>query len=376
MKVLFKYASLLAAAVMLFACGEENKQQGNGNEGVGTADFRLVADKDVIQSNGQDASTLTVYLDGKDVTSDAVIYNDKSEEVALTDGKFVATADGEYKFWAAYGTYSTFDKSKDDSGMITVKAISVAVPDAVEDPQASNTSFVHRAFLTQYTGTGCGYCPYMIKILRELMADQTIPNKAVLAAVHSYSNADPAYISAPKVNNYPYMHIDLATGFSHSQGSAPLYSQVNSIAASDAKAGISVNPKLYDDGTLVLKVAVKAAQEGDYRVGAWLLEDDIYGQQSDYDDIGDESYNTHENCVRLIDSRYDGEWAGMPVGALKAGETGEKTFVMKLKLTGSKPWKVENLHLAVIVSRGEKAGYAVCNAIDCPIDEPTPFEYR
>ena len=202
MKVLFRYASLLAAAVMLLACGEENKQQGNGNEGVGTADFRLVADKDVIQSNGQDASTLTVYLDGKDVTSDAVIYNDKSEEVTLTDGKFVATADGEYKFWAAYGTYSTFDKSKDDSGMITVKAISVAVPDAVEDPQASNTSFVHRAFLTQYTGTGCGYCPYMIKILRELMADQTIPNKAVLAAVHSYSNADPAYISAPNRSIY------------------------------------------------------------------------------------------------------------------------------------------------------------------------------
>lgn len=376
MKVLFKYASLLAAAVMLFACGEENKEQGNGNQGVGTADFRLVADKDVIQSNGQDASTLTVYLDGKDVTSDAVIYNEKSEEVALTDGKFVATADGEYKFWAAYGTYSTFDKNLDDSGMITIKAISVAVPDAVEDPQASNTSFVHRAFLTQYTGTGCGYCPYMIKILRELMADQTIPNKAVLAAVHSYSNADPAYISAPKVQSYPYMHIDLATGFSHSQGSAPLYSQVNSIAASDAKAGISVNPKLYDDGTLVLRVAVKAAQEGDYRVGAWLLEDEIYGQQTDYDGVGDSSYSTHENCVRLIDSRYDGEWAGMPVGTLKAGETGEKTFVMKLKLTGSKPWKVENLHLAVIVSRGEKAGYAVCNAIDCPIDEPTPFEYR
>lgn len=372
MKVLFKYASLLAAAVMLFACGDDK----NGNEGVGTADFRLVADKDVIQSNGQDASTLTVYLDGEDVTSDAVIYDVNNEEVTLTDGKFLATADGEYKFWAAYGTYSTFDKNEDDNGMITIKAISVAVPDAVEDPQTSNTSFVHRAFLTQYTGTGCGFCPYMIKIIRELMADKTIPSKAVLAAVHSYSNADPAYISAPKVQNYPFMHIDFATGFSHAQGSAPLYSQVNSIASSDAKAGISVNPKLYDDGTLVLKVSVKAAQDGDYRVGAWLLEDGIYGQQADKDKVGDSSYNTHENCVRLIDSRYDGAWAGKPVGTLKAGETAERTFVMKVKLTGSKPWKIENLHLAVIASRGEKDGYTVCNAIDCPIDAPTPFEYR
>ena len=30
----------------------------------------------------------------------------------------------------------------------------VAVPAAAVDPEPANTSFVHRAFLTQYTGTG------------------------------------------------------------------------------------------------------------------------------------------------------------------------------------------------------------------------------
>lgn len=366
MKNIFRIASLLSAAVMLFACGEPEEGQIPVN-GI-TGDFYLVADKDVIQSNGTDVSTLTVWLDGKDVTADAVIYNGNSEELNLDGGRFTATADGEYKFWASYGTYSTFDKSLDDNGMITVKAISVAVPEAVADDEPANTSFVHRAFLTQYTGTGCGYCPYMIKIIRELMADNTIPNKAVLAAVHSYSNSDPAYISAPKVSSYPYMNIDLAKGFSHTNGASALYAEVNSIAASDAKAGISVNPVLYDDGTLVLKVAVKAAQDGDYKVGAWLLEDDIYGQQSDYDNVGDASYSTHENCVRLIDSRHDGAWAGKPLGTIKAGETAEKTFVMNVK----KAWKVENLHLALIVSKDGE----VCNAIDCPIDAPTPFDYK
>ena len=41
-------------------------------------------------------------------------------------------------------------------------------------------------------------------------------------------------------------------------------------------------------------------------------------------------------------------------------------------------WKVENLHLAAFVSYGEPAtsGCAVCNAVDVPIDQPTPFEYK
>lgn len=367
MKNLFKIASLLAAAVMLSACEEQTDDK------IVEGEFSIVADRDVIQSNGTDAATIKVFVGETDVTAEAVIYDENNNVLNLVGGIFTTTTDGEYKFWATYGTYSSFDKNKDDNGLITVRAISVAVPETVADPSASNTSFVHRAFLTQYTGTGCGYCPYMIKILKELMADNTIPDKAVLAAVHSYSNADPAYISAPKVQNYPYMHINFETGFSHSAGSAALYTLVNDCVSQDAKAGISVNPKLYEtEGTLVAKVSVKAAVDGNYRVGAWLLEDGIYGQQSDYDNIGDKSYNTHESCVRLIDSKYDGSWCGKPLGTIKAGETADKTFVLDLK----NAWKKENLHLAIIVSSEEKSGYVVCNVVDCPIDAPTPFDYK
>lgn len=369
MKNIFRFASLLAAAVMLFSCNGT----GNGNEGVESGEFYITTDKDIIQSNGKDAATIKVFVGDTDVTADAVIYDENNNVVSLKGGSFTATSDGEYKFWATYGTYSTFDKSKDDNGLLTIRAISVAVPEAAADPSASNTSFVHRAFLLQYTGIQCGYCPYMIKILKGLAADGTIPDKAVLAAAHSgYNSGDPAAIAAPKAASYPYLEIDLSQGFSHTQGSAALYSQVNGIAATAAKAGISVNPKLYDDGTLVVKVSVKAAEDGEYRVGAWLLEDDIYATQSDYDNVGDSSFNTHNNCVRLIDSRYDGSWCGKPLGAIKAGKTAEKTFVMDLK----KAWKTENLHLAIIVSSKGKTDYSVCNAVDVPVDAPTPFDYK
>ncbi len=370
MKNIFKIASLLAAAVMLFACEETTKPDVSSDDVL-----TIVADKDVIQSNGTDAATLRVMAGDKDVTAESVFYNENDEVVALDGGKFTADADGEYKFWAEYGTLTTIGSDTDD--LFVIKAISVAVPSVADDPQASGTSFVHRAFLTQYTGTGCGYCPYMIKILKQLMSENTIPEKAVLAAVHSYGSSDPAYISAPKVSNYPYLTVDLVQGFSHSNQAPVLTSMVEESIAGQAKAGISVNPSFYEsDGKLVVTVSVKAAVDGIFNVGAWLLEDDIFGTQEDYDRVGDKSYNYHENCVRIADSKYKGTWFGHALGTLKTGDARTKTFVMDVK----KAWKVENLHLAVFVSYGEKDGdkiaYSVCNAVDVPIDAPTPFEYK
>lgn len=379
MRNIFKIASLLSAAVMLFSCGGENGDP-NGGTDVTDAEIVIVSDKDVIQSNGKDVATIKVLVDGKDVTAEAEIYNDKNELMNLAGGQFVATKNGEYKFWATYGTYSTFDKKLDDNGLFTIKAISVPVPEAVEDPQPDKTSFEHRAFLVQYTGTGCGYCPYMIKILKELSAENVIPEKAVLAAVHAYNSNDPAFIAGPTVSNYPFLHLDLVNGFSHTQGKEALKGLVNQSVAGAAKAGVAVNSELYDDGTLVLKVSVKAAVDGIFNVGAWLLQDNIFGVQTDKDLVGDASYNTHHNCVRITDSKYAGTYFGHPLGNLKAGETVHKTFVMNVKID---KWKVEDLddlHAAVFVSYGTKSGsrisYSVCNAIDCPIDEPTPFDYK
>ena len=121
---------------------------------------------------------------------------------------------------------------------------------------------------------------------------------------------------------------------------------------------------------------MKAAVDGIFNVGAWLLEDNIYGQQADYDGVGDKSFNYHENCVRVTDSKYKGTYFGHALGEMSEGDTAYKTFVIDLK----KAWKKENLHLAIFVSNGTKSGdnisYTVCNAVDVPINAPTPFEYK
>lgn len=363
MRNIFKIASLLAAAVMLFACEKE------------AVELNIVSDKDVIQADGKDAATVKVMLGTKDVTAESSLYDEYDNPITLVDGKFTTTEVGEYRLYADYGSMTTYRKNDSDCYYV-IRAINVAVPEVEPETDPDNLSFVHRTFLTQYTGTGCGYCPYMIKILREVAEAELIPNKAVLAAVHSYGAGDPAYISAPKVQNYPYLTLDLVTGFSHSQGSSVLMDLIKEKSATEAKAGIAVYPQYYpEEKVLVVKVAVKAAVEGIFNVGAWLLEDEIVGQQSDYNNVGDDTFDVHENCVRIADSKFSSTWFGHELGTLDKGDVAEKTFVMDVK----SDWKAENLHLAVFASYGEVMGqtiaYSVCNAVDAPIDAPTPFEY-
>ena len=390
MKGIFRFAMLLSVAASLFSCKE--KQEPDAGVGL-DADFYITSSKDVIKSDGSDFAQLHVILQGQDVTDKAVIYDQKNNVVNLVDGRFSTSTVGDHKFRAEYGTYNTYNPKFQDNGYYTIKAISQTVPDAVADPQAGSVEFVHRAFLTQYTGTSCGFCPYMIHIVKQLIAEDYIPSKAILAAAHSgYNGKDEAAISRPKSPaDYPYMHVDLVQGFNHSSGKAKLRQLIDDSISSPAKAGISVTPVLYEeDGIIVVTVSVKAAEDGIYNVGAWLLEDNIYSQQDDNHNIeGTEGYapgefDTHNNCVRIVDSDYLGTYFGRLIGPMTRGQVETKNFVMAIdkKWTNKKDMDdlLKDLHIAAFVSYGKKQGnrvtYSVCNAVDCPIDSPAPFEYK
>ena len=165
------------------------------------------------------------------------------------------------------------------------------------------------------------------------------------------------------------------------------YSTVTSLVeeryeAEDAKAGISVNSK-FVDGNLVFKVCVKAAESGQYRVGAWLLEDNIKGYQKGAP-AGEENswYHEFDDCIRIADSKSGTSYAGIKLGAIEAGKTVEKMFVWNFNDLDSRyyhpdGWKVENLKLCVFVSVPDEKGYSyvVNNVITAPINGVTPFEY-
>lgn len=390
MKRILSYAFAIAAALSIVSCTEEETPiTANG--------IILKVDKDVIKCDGSDAATFTVVTDGGEVIKDGITFYSGMEEVAITGSKFTASTAGEYSFWASYKTFN--------SNSVTIKAINTTAPDVVADPKPNSTSFVRRVFLTQFTGTQCGYCPGMTNWLNILRKDLGMKDKTVLAAVHSDMNSgDPAAISAPKASADPFRHgqgipflsLDMCMGTSYTNNDSELHYATllkeaveERIQTAPATAGISVNPR-YEEGVIpvqgggnsngiIARVQVKVSETAEYAVGAWLLEDDLYGRQSIYQQyvtvFPEYDYDTHDNCARVVDSYSNLSYVGHNLGEIQAGKTAEKTFILKV----ANSWDLANMHLVVFVTKKDNPEktreWSVNNVIDCPVNKPTAFEY-
>lgn len=369
---------LIAGVTMLFSCTElpdkDNEEGDNGNQGeIGSSELVLLASDMVIQANGEDAVQFTVLSDGEPVSEGVRFYDGSTnKQIDLPDLRFTTTDTGTYYFWAAYGTSQT--------DIVTVTAIGFPVPELPEDPEPENTSFARRVLLTQFTGTGCGYCPGMITLLRSLMEDDEYASKVVLTACHSYNSDDPAYLldrldQAMGVSSYPMVVADMYVSYNNYNNMNGLMSVIDMAhGRSAAKAGISASAEL-NGNTLVVRASIKASQTSEFRIGAWLLEDGIEGRQSNYNPgTWTGNYDVHDNCIRIADSRVsNSNFTGHSLGTIEAGETAEYAFVMTL----DDGWVAENCHLALFITTPEDGEdyFSVNNAVSCSINGEVSFDY-
>lgn len=404
MKNIFKYASLLmtASLFMAFSCQGTIDPEGQEPEpGPGTdptpenLELKLASDRNLIQTN-VDAATLTVTLGDEVLTEGVTFYDGDFNELNVPDFKFKAPVAGDYVIVASYGTYI--------SEKVTIKAIDIAIPATPADPKPSSTAFKTRVLLTEFTTVGCTYCPNMKLVLHDLMADEAVADKIVFTACHSGiidPTADPAYIKTTlddfcKFPGFPSVNFDFYyTEGNYTKPVSEFKALVNQLLESkeDVAAGIAVNSQLIGSD-LVIKATVKAAETGDYRIGACLLEDGIYAVQKG--GMAQSWMNTHDDVMRYIDSKYGNNlYYGHPLGKVEEGKTVDYLFDWNLdtiwaegdrasQLYGKTGWNefvMENLHLVVFVSTkatDQKGNdyYYINNVIDCPLTGQTPFEYR
>ena len=171
MNKIMKFASLLAAAVMLISCGGDN----NGGGSL-SGELKIEVDKTLIQSDGEDYATLTVTLDGVAVTSDVMFY-EGNDLVNVEDFKYFSTVAGDHEIWASYQTYV--------SDPVTIRAISVPIPETPADPKPAGTDFKSRVMAIQFTGTACGYCSQFMTRLKDAFESETYADECVHVAVHN-----------------------------------------------------------------------------------------------------------------------------------------------------------------------------------------------
>lgn len=371
-----KYLKLFTAmALGLCACACSLTGGDDDDETVQT--LTLSVDQNVISADGLSTAQFTVMYGDQQVSEGVKFYligdKGKNQPIDLPGQIFFTEAPGSYTFWCSYKAQL--------SNKVTVSALSksLPLPGLPEDSQPMNINFHRRVFVTQFTGTGCGYCPNVISMLRQFSAINAYKDRYVLAAVHTYNSDDPMYIAECKalvtllgVGGYPSLGLDLRAATTISSPSLSVFEKlfVGEYNNYGTNAGLSAS-LVSDMGQAALKVGIKAGANGKYRVGAWLLEDGIVANQSNYGASGD--FSTHNNAVRAIAgcNPSNKDYYGQEV-ELSAGATTSFDFAFAF---GSDV-KPENCHAAVYVCEdlGQNT-WMVTNVIDVRPGESIAFEY-
>ncbi len=380
---------LMAFAALAMACGGDD----NGGEkpdpnddpnkpAIPKGEFVLSVTPGLIKADGVATAQFTATLNGQTAVEGLDIVNDSRFIVYTSDNQpidglsFSTTEAGSYTFWAAYGTNL--------SNRVTITATEQDVPELPADPNPSSTDFVHRALYTVYTGSGCMYCPYMTAAVHTLQEDEAYADKFVMTACHAFSPQSPAYCDAAmRIGNElnpsgsaPVGFVDLAYQIGNTSVSnnvTNIKNAIDSRTGTPAKAGISAVASQAGEFVIV-RAAVKAAEAGQYRVNAWLLEDGIYAAQAgDTSILPGYDFNTHNNVIRLSGSNRVCE--GNPLGQLAAGAIGEQMFVMPIDAK----WNKSNLRVVVYVCAAEGNNVSVANVIVLDpnegANEAKTFEY-
>lgn len=391
------------AAVMLVSC-KGNTDEGGENGGSITAKKLVVeVDKKFVQTFGGDYITLSVTLGDEPVTEGVVFYDEKDNELPVEDFKFMTDEAGVHRICAGYGTYF--------SDLVAVTAIDMEIPETPDDSSPSGTDFKQKVLLTQFTTTGCTYCPSMKIVLKDAL-NEAYAEKVVKVDCHTstMNRNDPAFVYMPEFEEQcdallPSVNLDMYATSGYLPGWGTSGAAIRSMIDEryDFKegkaAGIAVN-SVATDNQIIAKVAVKAAEAGSYRVGLMLLEDNIVAtsSQTQQGSGAADWMNTHNSIVRYMDAKYTSGsgylYYGHDLGEIAKGAIEEYVFILDLEsiwengmlkaeqngCTWADRWVSENLHLAVFattVASGNKGDfYYVSNVVDCPINASTPFQYK
>jgi thiol-disulfide isomerase/thioredoxin len=353
-----KFFALVAATVAMFAACTPG-----GDVTTATGDITLSAET-VVEVNTP-IHFVVKDSSGANVTNGATIY-DKSHDFAQVENPFTPTMDGDYTFYAVVGDAI----SKDFKVTVTPE-----VPALPEDTDTANTSFKHRILLVDHTGNTCGYCPRMMKALKEIEESGDFDGKYYEAMSHSFANTDPAFSGAAAsisshygLQGYPTLTYNFYHPTSSSYNAEHIKGQINALWKESADAGIAASTNLATK-SVVVNAEVKAAVDGEYSITAWLLEDGIYAKQTN---ATAEWMNTHNNAIRQAATT--STLTGYELGVLKVGETAEQI----LNLTIARDtWNRDNMKVMLIVSKkGDNKKFDVANVVICPINDSVTYDYK
>lgn len=229
------------------------------------SELQIILSANSTSVNLGDTVTFTVNTNGGDnVTAMSSIQLDGSP---ISGNTFTPNMVGTYQFSASYGSLV--------SNSVTVTATQQAV------------KFKKNVLIEDYTGTWCGYCPRVAYGI-ELVEGQT--NQVVVVASHLSSTTPDPYqnsLSLSLANSFgvsglPTAKLDRTMDWDYPEPNN--VNQVISYTATDADAGIALNPVMNGNN---LDVNVQVNFGGDFssantKLVVYLLEDGLVYNQTNY----------------------------------------------------------------------------------------------
>lgn len=372
-KLIFTF---MALATISFSCSSSDPDP-TPDPTPGPVDGGIVLDisTNAIKSDGKDYCDFNVKAGDTDVTDKAEIYV-VGTTTPLTSARYTSTQQGNVSFFASY--------NGNVSSQVNIKVLP-EIPELPTDAQPENTNFKRRVLALQFTGTACPNCPYMIGAIHEVQKTD-VAEKVLFAGIHSYNYDDIMYNkSAAAIGQsfgngyYPGVSCDMRKEVLNAVGSITLTASkletlINNAHADNARAGIS-GSVIRSGNQIIVKASVKAAQTGNYRISAWVLENGIYAKQSNSTGVTSYDFDTHNNVLRAVASNVN-DYTGDDLGEIQSGAT--KSYVMSINVDSE--WKLEKCKVLLFVTTPDAGGsakkYYVNNAVLCNLDQVVMYEYR
>lgn len=296
MKQVFVFMILLIS-IGWIGCSDDDQNGG----------LQMSVDRDMILANGTDEAHFTVTYNGENVTAEAVIKEEGSEET-LVNGVFVTSIDGTYSFVAEYKG----EKSE-----------------AVKLTASKGEGFKKNVLVMKFTAIGCFSCPDAERAIKK--AEKEAPGRVYPISVYGtlgqmkefmieeYINSFKKYFS---FNEYPTVVLDHVDKWGFRNGIQDM--AFEKALKAKGEVGIAISTQ-WEGDKLKVDVKIKGGKQIDYSTNlvVAVLESNLYAEQTG---AVTEDENYHYHVVRKYLTDLYGEEYKIAKGVLKPGEEYTRSF--------------------------------------------------
>ena len=335
-----------------------------------TSEIVLSADKTQVEVGGVVTFTVTE-TSGADLTALATIYNANDYSV-VKRAKYQTSSEGVISFFATYNGK-------------TSNVVKVTVGDGTgESTPTEGSAFLHKVLLIDHTGVNCGYCPAAVDNLRYLESKTSWGPyyNEVTCHAGTYASGDPARSEAATALNYYQGEVGLIKGYPsivinfYNRASDYVYSNVanvlqNVVKKAGADVGIALSVEK-GSSKVICSAQIKAAVSNEYKVNAWLLENNIYSPNQAGNNLKDYHYYYNHALRKTSETFTAADISGKSIGMLYMGQT----YDYNCEISVDSGWVMNNLEVLIVVTaRNANNQWEVVNTAVCGVDETTPFAY-